>query len=198
MPPAPSSNTACTPPAPADPRGHLVSDADTTHHHLLPRVLHLQKMALRTRWGFPLHKEVGASWTLTKVWAGSPAKEVREWTVHHLSLSLMTLQDFTGREAPELDHAAMPEVSPHTAAGDQALPSSRSLMMARKQAVNPNPPTRRRMPPGEDEDAEAGKGDAEVLSDGQVASDGKEGHGRTQIQNTLTGVSHVFGTPQRD
>ena len=41
----------------------------------------------------------------------------------------------------------MPEVSPHAAAGDQALPSPRSLMMTRKQAVKPNPPTRRRMPP---------------------------------------------------
>ena len=41
---------------------------------------------------------------------------------------------------------------------------------------------------------EVGKGDAEVLSDGQVASDGDEGQGHAQIQNTLTGVSHVFGT----
>ena len=49
----PESRTARTPPAPADPRGCLISDADTTHHHLLPRVLHLQKMALQTRWGSP-------------------------------------------------------------------------------------------------------------------------------------------------
>ena len=40
----------------------------------------------------------------------------------------------------------------------------------------------------------AGKGNAEVLSDGQAAYDGEEGQGCTQIQNTLTGVSHVFGT----
>ena len=32
------------------------------------------------------------------------------------------------------------------------------------------------------------------MSNGQVASDGEEGQGRTQIQNTLTGVSHVIGT----
>ena len=41
---------------------------------------------------------------------------------------------------------------------------------------------------------EAGKGEVEVLSDSQVASDGKDGQGCSQIQNTLTGVSHIFGT----
>ena len=46
--------------------------------------------------------------------------------------------------------------------------------------------------PCEDEDAEASKGKAEVLSDGQAASDGEEGQGHTQIQNTLTGISHIF------
>ena len=40
---------------------------------------------------------------------------------------------------------------------------------------------------------EVGKGDAEVLSDGQVAFDGDKGQGHAQIQNTLTGVSHIFG-----
>ena len=41
---------------------------------------------------------------------------------------------------------------------------------------------------------EVGKGNAEVLSDDQVASDGDKGQGHAQIQNTLTGVSHIFGT----
>ena len=67
--------------------------------------------------------------------------------MHHLQLSPTTLRDQVGHEAPELDPAAVPEVSPHTAAVDWTLPSPRSLMMARKQAVNPNPPTRRMMPP---------------------------------------------------
>ena len=40
---------------------------------------------------------------------------------------------------------------------------------------------------------EASKGEVEVLSDSQVASDGEEGQGCPQIQNTLTGISHVFG-----
>ena len=45
----------------------------------------------------------------------------------------------------------------------------------------------------EDEYAEACEGKAEVLSDGQVASDGDEGQDHSPIQNTLSGVSHVFG-----
>ena len=50
------------------------------------------------------------------------------------------------------------------------------------------------MPPHEDEDAEVSKGKVELLSNGQAASDGKEGQGCTQTQSTLTGISHVFGT----
>ena len=46
----------------------------------------------------------------------------------------------------------------------------------------------------EDENAEADKGGAETSSDGQVASDGKEGQVHPQTQDTLTGVSQVFGT----
>ena len=49
-------------------------------------------------------------------------------------------------------------------------------------------------PPHEDENAEAHEGKTEVLSDGQVASDGNEGQDRSPIRNTLSGVSHVFGT----
>ena len=41
---------------------------------------------------------------------------------------------------------------------------------------------------------EACKGEAEVLSDGQVASDGDEGQDHSPIQNTLSGVSHIFST----
>ena len=46
--------------------------------------------------------------------------------------------------------------------------------------------------PCEDEDVEAGKGEVAVLRDGQVASDGEEGQECPQIQNTLTGISHIF------
>ena len=47
------SHTVHTPPAPADPHGCLISDADTAHHRLLPGVFCLQKMALQTRWSVP-------------------------------------------------------------------------------------------------------------------------------------------------
>ena len=40
---------------------------------------------------------------------------------------------------------------------------------------------------------EVHEGDAEVLSDGQVASKGDEGPGHSPIPNTLSSVSHVFG-----
>ena len=45
-----------------------------------------------------------------------------------------------------------------------------------------------------DEYTEISGGDAEVLSDGQVASNGKEGPGCSPIRNTLSGVSHIFDT----
>ena len=45
----------------------------------------------------------------------------------------------------------------------------------------------------QDEYEEARKGKAEVLSDGQAASDGDEGQDHSPTQNTLSGVSHIFG-----
>ena len=65
----------------------------------------------------------------------------------HLPPSPKALWDWVGHEAPEHDYAAMLKVSPHTTAGDQALPSPRPLTTARKPAANPNPPMRRRTPP---------------------------------------------------
>ena len=48
--------------------------------------------------------------------------------------------------------------------------------------------------PCDDEYAEICGGDTEVLSNGQVASDGDESLGCSPMQNTLSGVSHIFGT----
>ena len=48
--------------------------------------------------------------------------------------------------------------------------------------------------PHNDEYAEIREGDGEVLSNGQVASDGNEAPGHSALWNTLSGVSHVFGT----
>ena len=47
--------------------------------------------------------------------------------------------------------------------------------------------------PHKDEYTEVSGGNAEVLSDGQVASNGDEGPGCSPIRNTLSSVSHVFG-----
>ena len=46
---------------------------------------------------------------------------------------------------------------------------------------------------GEDENAEADKGGVETSSDGQVASGGEEGQECLRTQDTLTGISQVFG-----
>ena len=46
---------------------------------------------------------------------------------------------------------------------------------------------------GEDDNAKEDKGGIETSSDGQVASDGKEGQGHPHTQATLTGISQVFG-----
>ena len=92
----------------------------------------------------PLRKEVRASWTLTKV-LGGVTHQGSEGV--DCPPSPKALWDRVGHETPELNHTARPKVSPHTTADDQALPSPRSLMMARKQAANLTPPTRWRTPP---------------------------------------------------
>ena len=124
---------------------------------------------------------------------GYTAKIVRGWTALHLLPSLKVLWDQAGCEAPELGHAAVPKISPHTAAGDQVLPYLGPLTMAGNPAANPSPPMQRRTPPHEDEYAEVCEDNTEVLSDSQVGSDGDEGLGHSPIRNTLSGVSHVFG-----
>ena len=47
---------------------------------------------------------------------------------------------------------------------------------------------------GEDENVEADKGGVETSSEGQVASDDEEGQECPHTQDTLTGISQVFGT----
>ena len=94
----------------------------------------------------PFHKEVRASRTLTKVLGGvhhqnsegadrAPSPAASEGSVGS-----------GGCEAPEPSHAAVPEVSPHTAAGNQVPPYLRPLTMARNPAANPSSPTWRRTP----------------------------------------------------
>ena len=47
--------------------------------------------------------------------------------------------------------------------------------------------------PCEDEYAEAHESEAEVLSNGQAASNSNEGQDHSPIGITLSGVSHIFG-----
>ena len=142
----------------------------------------------------PLHKEVRASWTLTKVLGG------------------VTHQGSEG-----MDHLPSPAISKGSV-GSGGLQSSRARSCscarsitshrswqsgsAQSQVTDDGQETSSESEPShdeedvprEDEDAEVGKGDIKVLSNGQVASDGDKGQGRTPIQNTLTGVSSVFST----
>ena len=150
-------------------------------------------MVPQTRWGSPLHKEVRASRTLTKV------------------LGRVTCQRSEG-----VDRPPSPAVSDNLA-GSGGLRGSRARSCSRAQSITSRhsrrsgsaqsqvtndgqetssesePSHEEEDAPCEDEDVEAGKGEAEVLSDGQVASDGEEGQGHAQIENTLTGVSNIFG-----
>ena len=73
-------------------------------------------------------------------------------------------------------------VRSHTTEGSQE-PSSKSELSHNEKDTH-----------GEDENAEADKGGPETSSDGQVASDGKDGQAHPQTQDTLTSVSQVFGT----
>ena len=129
----------------------------------------------------PLHKEVRASQTLTKV------------------LGRVTCQGSKGMDRPPSPTISEGSVGLGGPRGSraQSLSHARSITShcswqsgsAQSQVTDDGQETS-----SKDEDAEVGKGNVKVLSYGQVASDGDEGQGRTPIQNTLTGVSHVFGT----
>ena len=179
------SCTASTPPAPTYPCGCLISDTDTTHHRLLPGVLHLQKMVPQTSWGSPLCKEVRASRILTKV------------------LDRVTHQQSEGVDCPP-SPAVSKGSRDQSCSCAQSITSCRSRQSgsAQSQVTDNDQETSSKSEPSheeedapcKDEDAEAGKGEVEVLSNGQVVSDGKEGQGHPQIQNALTGISHIFST----
>ena len=85
------------------------------------------------------------------------------------------------RKAPGLSHAATPEVSPTITAGDQVPPNLGPLTMAGNPAANLSSPMGRRMPLAK-MSAEVCEDDVEVLSNGQVGSDGDEGLGHSPIQ----------------
>ena len=141
----------------------------------------------------PLRKEVRASRTLTKVLGG------------------VTCQGSEGVDCPPSPAVSKGSVGSGRPRGSrawshicaQSITSHRSRWSGSAQSQvtddgqetssESEPSHKEEDAPCEDEDLEVGKGNAEVLSDGQVASNGDEGQGRAQIHNTLTGVSHIFG-----
>ena len=151
-------------------------------------------MAPQKRWGSPLHKEVRASQTLTKV-LGGVARQQSEGVDHPPSPAVSDnsaeLGGLWGSRAQSCSHAR--SITSHCswqsgsaqfqATDNSHETSSESELSHEEEDI-----------PCEDEDAEASKGEAELLSDGQAASNGEEGQGCTQTQSTLTGVSHIFGT----
>ena len=142
----------------------------------------------------PLHKEVRVSQTLSKVLGGvthqpsegvdcpsSPAisnNSVRSggpWGSRNRSCSCA--QSISSYHSLQSGFA-------HSQVTDSGQESSSESKLSHKEEDAPH----------EDENTEAGKGEVEVLSNSQVASDGEEGQGCPQIQDTLTGISQVFGT----
>ena len=141
---------------------------------------------------FPLCKDVRASWTLTKV------------------LGRVTHQGSKGMNRPPSPNISEGSVGSGRLRGSRARSRSHARSItshhgrrsgsAQSQVTDDGQETSSESEPFheeedapcEHEDAEVSKGDAEVLSDGQVASNGDEGQGHTPIQNTLTGVSHIF------
>ena len=95
-----------------------------------------------------------------------------------------------GHEAPELGHVAIPKVSPCAAAVDQVQTTKDD----KESSSGSEPSHVEEDAPCDDEYTEICGGDAEVLSDGQVASDGDEGLGHSPMRNTRSSVSHIFGT----
>ena len=143
----------------------------------------------------PLHKEVRASRTLTKVLGGvthqggggvdhPPSPAISEGSVG-LGRPQGPRAQLHSRARSITSHRSWQSGSAQSQVTDDSQETSSESEPSHKEEEDA---------PCEDEDAGVGKGDVDVLSDGQVASNGDEGQGHAQIQNTLTGVSHVFGT----
>ena len=141
----------------------------------------------------PFHKEVRASRTLTKLLGGAHCQDGEEVdrtpspATFKASADLGRTQNSRARSCSHsgsiTSHRSQQSGSTHSQfTKDDKDSSSRSeLSQAEEDA------------PHDNEDAEICGEDAEVLSDGQVASDGNEDSGHSPIRNTLSGVSHIFG-----
>ena len=141
----------------------------------------------------PLHKEVRAFQTLTKVLGGvthqqnegvdhPPSSAVSNNSAGSGGLQGSRDQSYSHAQSITSHHSQQSgSAQSQVTDDDQETSSESELSHEEEDALS------------EDEDVEVGKGKVEVLSDGQAVSNGEEGQGCPQIQNTLIGISHVFG-----
>ena len=142
----------------------------------------------------PLHKEVRASWTLSKVLGGAshqPSEGVDCPPSPAVSGNSVRSGRLQGSRDQSCSHAqsiassrSLQSGSAHFQVTDSSRESISESELSHKEEDAPH----------EDESTKASKGEVEVLSDDQVASNSEEGQGHPQIQDTLTGVSQVFST----
>ena len=140
-------------------------------------------MVPQTRWGSPLHKEVRASRTLSKV-LGEVTHQRSEGVDHPPSPAVSNNSVGSGGPRGSRDHScscaqsiasfrSWRSGSAHSQVTDSGKESSSNSELSHEEEDDPH----------EDENAKACKGKVEVLRDGQAASDGEEGQGHTR---TLT------------
>ena len=150
----------------------------------------------------PLHKEVRASCTLSKVLGGvthqpsegvdhpsSPAPSDNSvgsgglWGSRHRSRS--HARSITPAHSQQSGSVGL--VAGHHSVHSHATEDGEVLSTKSELSHNEGDST------GEDDNAKEDKGGIKTSSDGQVASDGKEEQGHPHTQDTLTGISQVFG-----
>ena len=138
----------------------------------------------------PLHKEVRALQTLTKVLGGvhrQDSKGADRAPSPAISEGSAGLSGSQGSRARSCSHAQN-ITSHHSQQSGSTL--SQATNSGQECSSKSKPSRAEEIPPVK----MSHEDDTEVLSDGRVGSDGDEGLGHTPIQNTLSSVSHVFGT----
>ena len=142
----------------------------------------------------PFHKEVRASRTLTKVLGGAHCQDSEgvdcapSPATSEGSVGLGRSQDSRARS-----HNCSRSIISHRSQRSGST-QSQTTKDNKESSSRSEPSHTEEDAPHDDEYAEICGGDTEVLSDGQAASNGDEGPGRSPIRNTLSGVSHIFGT----
>ena len=145
----------------------------------------------------PFHKEVRASWTLTKVLGGvhhqdsegvdgTPSPAVSEGSAGLGRLWGSRAQSRSHAQSIT-SHSSRQSGSAHSWATNDGQESSSGSKLSHTEEDAPC----------NDEYVEVCDGNAEVLSDGQAASDGDKGPGHSPIWNTLFGVSHISACMRR-